>query len=326
MAQKLQRHVTLRQGLLSAMIVVVACRLCRRHLDAEAFANVGVAQSRELVARWAYKPILRRDPTQNQKLQVYAGQQLRLVKRQEAGGFSNPTERKQLYLKKLGLDKKAEELDQRKNKPAWHLNHIAAGDVFLGHFQHPGLSGNEQLDLKLEASSENEAILLSKRGDLDDTVSFQQDYPIAFEPGEQKDSDMTAYTFHKFNQQWRDFETSMPSEEDCQHLTLPMLQLFFSQVAEVEDFPSKDEFAENCADPAKGMTREEFLKYLRAESPDYLEKSFPGIYTGRRLRFTDGKLVFDGDFQSLGDNLIYGFVTLDGKPGGTFSLELTKKR
>ena len=37
------------------------------------------------------------------------------------------------------------------------------------------------------------------------------------------------------------------------------------------------------------------------------EKSFPAIYTGRRLRFTDGKLVFDGDYQEIGDNLIYGF-------------------
>ena len=36
------------------------------------------------------------------------------------------------------------------------------------------------------------------------------------------------------------------------------------------------------------------------------EKSFPGIYTGRRLRFTDGKLIFDGDYQEIGDNLIYG--------------------
>ena len=40
------------------------------------------------------------------------------------------------------------------------------------------------------------------------------------------------------------------------------------------------------------------------------EKSFPGYYTGRRMRFTDGKLVFEGDLQEIGDNLIYGFFGL----------------
>ena len=74
--------------------------------------------------------------------------------------------------------------------------------------------------------------------------------------------------------------------------------------------------------------RQEFLKYLRAESEDYLEswlqpqgfdvarlhaanaeeKGFKGIYTGRRMQFTDGKLAFDGDFQTIGDNLIYGIM------------------
>lgn len=44
------------------------------------------------------------------------------------------------------------------------------------------------------------------------------------------DQDMVAYTFHKFSEKWRDFELPMPSEEECQHLTLPMLQLFFTQV------------------------------------------------------------------------------------------------
>lgn len=41
------------------------------------------------------------------------------------------------------------------------------------------------------------------------------------------------------------------------------------------------------------------------------EKSFPGIFTGRRIRFTDGKLIFDGDMQEIGDNLIYGVMVAD---------------
>ncbi|CAE7495179.1 unnamed protein product [Symbiodinium microadriaticum] len=281
---------------------------------------------RKLVARLAYKPILRRDPTVNQNMQKWMGQQLRLVKRQEAGGFSNPTERKQLYLKKLGLENKADEIEQKKQRPPWHLPHIVAGDKFIGNIQHPGLFRGEQLDLKFTATSDSEAQIFSKRGDIDDIVTFNQDYPIAYESGEQKDQDMTAYAFHKFNEQWRDFKQPMPKEEDCQHMSLPMLQQFFKQVATVEGFPSEGEFAENCADASKGMTREEFLKYLRAESPDYLEKGFKGIFTGRRIQFTDGKLAFDGDFQTIGDNLIYGFVTLGGEPGGTFSLELVKKK
>jgi hypothetical protein len=47
----------------------------------------------------------------------------------------------------------------------------------------------EVLDLTFEASSDTEANIFSKRGDLDDTVTLQQDYPIAFESGEQKDND-----------------------------------------------------------------------------------------------------------------------------------------
>lgn len=55
-----------------------------------------------------------------------------------------------------------------------------------------------------------------------------------------------------------------------------------AEAADVEGFPSESEFAENCADKSKGMTREEpvshelnkpcqeFLTYLRAESADYL--------------------------------------------------------
>ena len=255
-----------------------------------------------LVVMHAYKPILRRDPILNKELQTWMRQQLRLVKRQEAGGFSNTVDRKKLYLQKLGLDKKAEELDQKQFRPPWHLKHVVAGDKFVGTFQHPDLYRGEVLDLTFEASSDTEANIFSKRGDLDDTVTLQQDYPIAFESGEQKDNDasgllstcfflgflvhmsftlwslmpwclnkfvllygshmysapfyggtlgvtsvksykwvsfsrpclctckdMAAYTFHKFNAKWRDFDGPMPSEDDCQYLTLPMLQKFFNQ-------------------------------------------------------------------------------------------------
>lgn len=326
MATGTRIHVRLVRCVLVCTMLAIYTLWCGEDSNAFAGGSVGSPRFDTLVARPAYKPILRRDPTMNKELQTWMRQQLRLVKRQEAGGFSNTVDRKKLYLKKLGLDKKAEELDQKQLRPPWHLKHIVPGDKFVGSFQHPDLFGGEACDLTFETTSETEANIFSKRGDLDDTVSLQQDYPIAFESGEQKDNDMVAYTFHKFSEKWRDFELPMPSEEECQHLTLPMLQLFFTQVAGVDDFPSASEFAENCADPSKGMTREEFLAYLRAESPDYLEKSFPGYYTGRRMRFTDGKLVFEGDLQEIGDNLIYGFLSFDGKPGGTFSIELVVKK
>ncbi|CAL1133062.1 unnamed protein product [Cladocopium goreaui] len=318
----------LRCALLCTVFAIYSIYSLRYGEDSRAFVGGSSTASStgSLVVMHAYKPILRRDPILNKELQTWMRQQLRLVKRQEAGGFSNTVDRKKLYLQKLGLDKKAEELDQKQFRPPWHLKHVVAGDKFVGTFQHPDLYRGEVLDLTFEASSDTEANIFSKRGDLDDTVTLQQDYPIAFESGEQKDNDMAAYTFHKFNAKWRDFDGPMPSEDDCQYLTLPMLQKFFNQAAGVEGFPTADEFAENCADSSKGMTKEEFLAYLRAESPDYLEKSFPGIYTGRRLRFTDGKLIFDGDYQEIGDNLIYGFISFDGKPGGTFSMELTKKK
>lgn len=40
-------------------------------------------------------------------------------------------------------------------------------------------------------------------------------------------------------------------------ISLTWLQYTLVQVAGVDDFPSASEFAENCADPSKGMTRED---------------------------------------------------------------------
>lgn len=181
----------LRCALLCTVFAIYSIYSLRYGEDSRAFVGGSSTASStgSLVVMHAYKPILRRDPILNKELQTWMRQQLRLVKRQEAGGFSNTVDRKKLYLQKLGLDKKAEELDQKQFRPPWHLKHVVAGDKFVGTFQHPDLYRGEVLDLTFEASSDTEANIFSKRGDLDDTVTLQQDYPIAFESGEQKDND-----------------------------------------------------------------------------------------------------------------------------------------
>ena len=189
MATGTRIHVRLVRCVLVCTMLAIYTLWCGEDSNAFAGGSVGSPCFDTLVARPAYKPILRRDPTMNKELQTWMRQQLRLVKRQEAGGFSNTVDRKKLYLKKLGLDKKAEELDQKQLRPPWHLKHIVPGDKFVGSFQHPDLFGGEACDLTFETTSETEANIFSKRGDLDDTVSLQQDYPIAFESGEQKDNE-----------------------------------------------------------------------------------------------------------------------------------------
>ena len=191
-------HVrSLRCAFVCTALAIFSLR-CRDGSTGFVGGGISSSSSEGLVAMHAYKPILRRDPYVNKELQTWMRQQLRLVKRQEAGGFSETVDRKKLYLKKLGLDKKAEELDQKQLRPPWHLKHIAAGDKLVGTFQHPDLFRGDSLDFTFVATSDTEAEIISKRGDLDDTVKLEQDYAIAFESGEQKDNDIWTFRYQHF--------------------------------------------------------------------------------------------------------------------------------
>lgn len=293
------------------------------------FGSVGHRAGR--VARSCYNPINRRDPADQNKMQRWILQQLRLEKRQQSGGISPTLARKQAYLRSVGLNDQADALGKALEGPAWHIPHLVAGDVFEGNFDHPNLKAGQSLDLVLTVTSPEEGVLESRRGSFEKTVYLSQDFPIPHEPGPEKDEAMVRWIFHKYNPVWRSFDETPPQDEDMQHIPLRMMQLLFAQATEVEGFPSQQEFNETCADPEKGMTRAEFLSYLNNEDPEYLGKTFPAVYNGRRLQIYDQNLFFDGDFQvpsteTAGENLILGFVSYDDNAGGTFKLELRKSR
>jgi len=275
------------------------------------------------VARHAYEPILRRDPLRNEKLQKYVRQQVRFWKR--ARGLPEDAEaekKKNAYLTKLGL---ASKIQDSSKIPPWHLRHPAPGDVYEGTFMHPELTNEDRLDLTFTINSPTEGTISSEKGRFDETVTIKQDFPIEFEPGEARTRDQAHYIFCKFNPAWRDFESDLPPAEECfKYITHSMLQLWFLQATQVEGFPSEEEFRENAAEPDKGMTMDEFLKYTTSEDPEYVHKTFKGVFTGRRIQFEEDDLSFDGDFIPDAPGNIIGFLTANGREGGTFDLELKR--
>jgi len=230
--------------------------------------------------------------------------------------------KKAAYFAKLGL---ANKFVDPATIPPWHLNHLSPGDVFEGTFEHPEMYGGEKMDLTLTVSSPTQGKIESDKGKIEETVEIMQDFPIAFEPGEARTLDQAHYIFCKFNSGWRDFDGPLPAEEECfSHLTHGMLQLWFEQATQVAGFPSEAEFRESAADPDKGMTMEEFLKYTTGEDPEYLDKTFKGIFTGRRIQLTEDDMEFDGDFVPDATGSIFGYMLFKGREGGQFEISLRK--
>jgi len=268
----------------------------------------------------AYTPILRRDPLLNEKMQKFIRQQVRLWKRQRGlPEDDSEVKKKNAYLAKLGL---ASKIVDASTIPPWHLNHLAPGDVYEGGFEHPEMNDGDRMDLTFTVNSPTEGTIESDKGNFEEKVSIKQDFSITFGKGEARARDQTAYIFCKFNPGWRDFGSPMPPDEECfKHINHKMLQLWFQQATQVEGFPSEAEFRENAADPDKGMTMEEFLAYTTSDDSEYIDKTFKGIFTGRRIQFAEEDLKFDGDFAEAKGNLV-GFVSASGREGGTFDLEL----
>jgi len=263
-------------------------------------------------------------------MQRWIGQQIKLVKRQagmsEKGSKDSATAAKAAYLEKLGLGAKAKEVASGAGKKRpWHLDHMVAGDIFKGTFTHPNFARGSAADLVLKVASPTGGTWSSVRGDFEGEFKIEQDFPIIFEPGEARDEAIVTYIFQKFNPMWRRFSEPMPSAEEMETIKLPSLQLFFEYVAEVKGFPSEEEYKQNTADPEKGMTKAEFLKYTKGEDPEYLESSFPNVFTGRRIRIGDGDLQLDGDFQAEIDGLVNGFTYVQGEGGGQFTLKLAQR-
>lgn len=260
----------------------------------------------------------------NKMLQRWVGQQLRLFTR-ESGLREKETEdsaakRKARALARYGLINKAEEIakNNQQPKPAWHIPHMVEGDTFKGTMEHPDFNRGESTDFTLTLTSATEGLLSSPKADFEEKVQVKQDFAIPFERGAERDSAMLAYVFNKFNINWRRFDVPVPTE--LEYLSLQGLRLFFLQVAEVQGFPEESEFQKSVADPAKGMTKAEFKSFVLDEDPEYLEKTFKAIYTGRRMNVVGQAMQLDGDFQDAAKGCIFGFGTFNGKEGGQFNL------
>lgn len=293
-----------------------------RSLTAAFSTTFGLRQASSrtgLIARSAYATIQRRDYETNEKLKRWVRQQIRLNQRQEAGGAALNDAARAAYLQKLGLGDK---IKAAKAKQPWHLNHMKAGEVYVGFIEHPDVRAGMRTDIALTVQSPTQGMLECPRANFEGSVDIEQDFPITFEPGEQRDQDIAAYIFQKYNNKWRDFEGAIPVDADMQHLSLPELQLFFFQVAEVKNFPPEDVFREACSDPEKGISRADFLKFIKDQDPEYLETLFSTYHTGRRFRLIGDVIELQGDFHPDEDGFIHGYGKLEGKPGAAFMLEL----
>jgi len=269
-------------------------------------------------------PILRRDPSVNKMLQRWVGQQQRLFTR-ESGMREKETEdsaakRKARALARYGLANKANEIAMKSQqpKPAWHIPHMVEGDAFKGTIEHPDFNRGEVTDFALQLTSATEGVLSSSKVNFEEKVQIKQDFAIPFEKGPERDAAMLAYVFNKFNMNWRRLDVPVPTE--LEYLSLEGLRLFFLIVAEVPGFPEESEFQKSVADPAKGMTKAEFKSFVLDEDPEYLEKTFKAIYTGRRMNVVGQTMQLDGDFQDSAKGCIFGFGTYDGKDGGQFNM------
>lgn len=258
-------------------------------------------------------------------MQRWIRQQVTVLKREEGvrqdANTAAAAEKKAAYLRKLGL---ADKVKAATAIAPWDIGHVAPGDVFQGFFEHPDINGGDRMDISFEVTSDSEGSWSSERAGFDADVTIRQDFPLTFEQGPERDLDLASYIFHKFNMKWRDFEGPYPTTDELEYLQLPGMQLYFKFVAEVDGFPDEGTFRESCADPDKGMTKAEFLDFIKSDDPEYIEKTFMNIFTGRRIKIEDGELTLDGDFQKEALNHIFGYVSFEGRPGGTFELVLKK--
>mmetsp|Transcript_51829 Transcript_51829/g.168453 ORF Transcript_51829/g.168453 Transcript_51829/m.168453 type:complete len:322 (+) Transcript_51829:50-1015(+) len=268
----------------------------------------------------AYGPVCRRDPQKFDAHERAVSAQLKYWRRQRKIPESDAAAAaKKKYLVSLGLGAK---MQDNTGRPPWHLTSMVAGQQYFGLLAHPIVTQGNQVDLSLSVNSPTEGELDAKAGQFND-VKIMQDFPIAFE-GEQRTKDQVAYIFCKYNMKWRDFDGDLPKEEEMQYLSFQGLQLWFAQAVGVPDYPPQEEFDKSCADPSKGMSKEEFMKYTLDDNPTYIEQTFKRIYTNRRVQLIEGDLILDGDFSEDAPGAIFGLAYLKGDQGkpGNFALTL----
>jgi len=264
-----------------------------------------------------YGPILRRDPTVQSSMQRFIAGMEKGDLRASGMGVGEVSDKgrkkKEAYLARLGI--------KPKKLGEWDVNHMQPGDKFAGTVEHPELG---KVDIKVEIGEGGKAEWVSTKGEFDESAEVVQDHPVEQEPGDQRNRDIAAYIFSKFNYDWRDFDGPMPTKEDVAHIELAGLQLWFRQVASVDGYPTEEEYNEAVTDKSKGMSLDDFLKFIVGEDPEYLDKTWDTVFTGRRLRIFSSVLELDGDFSKKTQGNIYGFATYKGEPGGEFNLALVK--
>lgn len=268
----------------------------------------------------AFEPINRRDLNLVPKIERYIGQQVAIEGRWTTATTGRDIAKKKRKLEKLGLFERAKMLDKIQLRP-WHIEHLAAGDVLEGVIQHDSLTKGQRVKFLMNITSPTTGVWDIPETDLAGNVKIEQDFSIESIPGERRNRDMAAWLMQKYNSKWRDFEGPLPSSADLERINLQDLRLFFKDAAQVDDFPSEEEYGSNCANPEKGMTLDEFLKYVLSDRDDYLASIFPTLYWGRRLKISDGSLTLEGDFQEKVIGIIVGFSIYEGKTG-TFYLRL----
>lgn len=277
--------------------------------------------ARRSVSPHEYTPILGRDVVVQKALLKSLDLVEKGLLRSSRAGFAETSAKgeakRAAYLAKLGI--------KPKKPKKWDVEHMGPGDTFGGYVEHPDFG---RIDIKLEVDAEGAAKWSSAKGNFEnDPVEVLQDHSIADEQDqEERKKDIAAYVFSKFNFAWRDYAINgapMPTKEDVEYLDLPGMQLWFCQVASVDGYPSEEEYKAGCTDPSKGMSLDDFVKFV-SEDPTYLDVTFPSFYTGRRIRIFDSRLELDGDFSEKTQGNIIGFASYRGAPGGEFLLTLAQ--
>lgn len=271
-------------------------------------------RSQSVVSRCAREPILRRDPMVFDKMKRYYANQAKLDKRQ--GGPDLEKMKAKLFA--LGLQKKWEEMEAKRSREIWHLNHIVPGDAFLGVMSHPRIRGgtSQQVQIIFESPQDGTWKIGSEEG----KFTYKQDFPI------KSPEDKAAYVFNKFNKQWRALDQPMPTASDVEYMPLETARFYFNMVASTENYPTEEQYQAAVANPEKGFTPEEFVAWLDNEQPGYIDSNWDLYYTGRRIVMEDDSLRFYGDFQDEGGR-IYGFTEFEGTDAeGTFNIKLAKKQ
>lgn len=262
-----------------------------------------------------YGPLVRRGSDVEASLQQYLTMQVKIDERQSSGGF---TEKGKNRLIALGLADKVAQMEA-----PWHEKHIVAGDQFQGFFEHPNFEGGNKVEVAVVFDGPYTGSWEAVRGgEFEGPIEIIQDHAITVKKGPERNQDMAAWVFSKYSRQWRDFRAPLPSPSQLEYIDLPSLQYFFLAMASVDGYPPEEEYVAAIADPAKGMSRDEFINWLESQETGYLDKAFGEMYGTRRFQMRAGGIVFDGDFLKPFGR-IAGYVDFNGKTGGNFQLTLS---